>query len=38
MTIQTEAQFENELIAQLNKLGYANVTINDKSALLSNLF
>lgn len=38
MTIQSEAQFENELIAQLNTLGYTNVTIKDESTLLSNLF
>ncbi|WP_151751934.1 type I restriction endonuclease subunit R [Acinetobacter bereziniae] len=37
MTIQSEQQLENELIAQLNTLGYANVTIKDESALLSNL-
>lgn len=37
MTIQSEAQLENELIAQLNTLGYANVTIKNESALLSNL-
>jgi len=36
MTVQSEAQLENELIVQLNTLGYANVTIKDESALLSN--
>lgn len=37
MTLQSEQQLENELIAQLNGLGYANVTIKDEVALLSNL-
>lgn len=37
MTVQSEAQLENELITQLNGLGYANVTIKDEVALLSNL-
>lgn len=37
MSVQSEAQLENELIAQLNTLGYANVTIKDEAALLSNL-
>ncbi len=37
MSVQSEAQLENELIAQLNTLGYATVTIKDEAALLSNL-
>ena len=37
MYVQSEAQLENELIAQLNSLGYVSVTIKDESALLSNL-
>ncbi len=37
MTVQSEQQLENDLITQLNGLGYANVTIKDESALLSNL-
>ena len=37
MTIQSEYQLENELIAQLQGLGYATVTIKDESQLLSNL-
>ena len=37
MTIQSEAQLENELIAQLQTLGYQKVKIQDESALLSNL-
>ena len=37
MTVQSEAQLENDLIVQLNGLGYANITIKDESALLSNL-
>lgn len=37
MTIQSEQQLENELIAQLNTLGFTNVTIKNESALLSNL-
>ncbi|WP_119055047.1 MULTISPECIES: type I restriction endonuclease subunit R [Acinetobacter] len=37
MTVQSEYQLENELIAQLQGLGYATVTIKDESALLSNL-
>lgn len=37
MTVQSEYQLENELIAQLQQLGYATVTIKDESALLSNL-
>ncbi|MBP2544354.1 type I restriction endonuclease subunit R [Acinetobacter guillouiae] len=37
MTVQSEAQLENELIEQLNGLGYSNITIKDEVALLSNL-
>lgn len=37
MTVQSEYQLENELIAQLQGLGYATVIIKDESALLSNL-
>ncbi|ENU30306.1 hypothetical protein F991_01698 [Acinetobacter sp. CIP-A165] len=37
MTVQSEFQLENELIAQLQGLGYATVTIKDESQLLSNL-
>lgn len=37
MTVQSEYQLENELIAQLQGLGYATVTIKDESQLLSNL-
>ena len=37
MTVQSEYQLENKLIAQLQGLGYATVTIKDESALLSNL-
>ena len=37
MTIQSEYQLENELIAQLQGLGYATVTIKDERQLLSNL-
>ena len=37
MTVQSEFQLENELIAQLNGLGYVTVTIKDESQLLSNL-
>ena len=37
MTVQSEYQFENELIAQLQGLGYATVTIKDERQLLSNL-
>lgn len=37
MTVQSEAQLENELIAQLKGLGYATVTIKDEAQLLSNL-
>jgi type I restriction enzyme R subunit len=37
MTVQSEYQLENELIAQLQQLGYATVTIKDERQLLSNL-
>lgn len=37
MTVQSEYQLENELITQLQGLGYATVTIKDESQLLSNL-
>lgn len=37
MTTQSEYQLENELIAQLQGLGYATVTIKDERQLLSNL-
>ena len=37
MTVQSEQQLENELIAQLNHLGYSNITIKDEVTLLSNL-
>ncbi len=37
MTVQSEYQLENELIVQLQGLGYATVTIKDESQLLSNL-
>ena len=37
MTIQSEQQLENELIAQLNTLGFTNVTIKNESALLLNI-
>ena len=37
MTAQSEQQLENDLITQLNHLGFANITIKDESALLSNL-
>jgi type I restriction enzyme R subunit len=37
MTVQSEYQLENELIAQLQGLGYAAVTIKDERQLLSNL-
>ena len=37
MTVQSEQQLENELIAQLETLGYASITIKDESQLLSNL-
>ena len=37
MTVQSEYQFENELIGQLQQLGYASVTLKDESQLLTNL-
>ncbi|MHA3082419.1 type I restriction endonuclease subunit R [Acinetobacter sp. ANC 5383] len=37
MTVQSEQQLENELIAQLQPLGYQRVSIKDESQLLSNL-
>lgn len=37
MTVQSEYQLENELITQLQGLGYATVTIKDERQLLSNL-
>ena len=37
MTLQSEYQLENELIQQLQGLGYTTVTIKDESQLLSNL-
>ncbi|EJO34037.1 type I site-specific deoxyribonuclease, HsdR family [Acinetobacter radioresistens WC-A-157] len=37
MVVQSEQQLENELIDQLQQLGYATVTIKDESQLLSNL-
>lgn len=37
MTVQSEYQLENKLIAQLQGLGYAIVTIKDERQLLSNL-
>lgn len=37
MTVQSEAQLENELIAQLYNLGYEKITIKDEQQLLSNL-
>ncbi|WP_151707105.1 type I restriction endonuclease subunit R [Acinetobacter sp. TUM15064] len=37
MTVQSEYQLENELILQLQGLGYATVTIKNESQLLSNL-
>ena len=37
MTVQSEYQLENELIAQLQGLGYATVIIKDERQLLSNL-
>ena len=37
MTVQSEQQLENELIAQLQNLGYASITIKDERQLLSNL-
>lgn len=37
MTTQTEQQLENELIAQLGKMGWGRVTIPDELALIANL-
>lgn len=37
MTVQSEYQLENELIQQLQGLGYTTVTIKNESQLLSNL-
>lgn len=37
MTHQSEQQLENELITQLNSLGFESVTIADKDALIANL-
>ena len=37
MTVQSEQQLEHELIAQLQNLGYASITIKDERQLLSNL-
>ncbi|AZN64721.1 deoxyribonuclease HsdR [Acinetobacter johnsonii] len=37
MTVQSEYQLENELIGQLQQLGYASVTLKDESQLLSNI-
>ena len=37
MTVQSEAQLENELIAQLQTLSYQKVKIQDETQLLSNL-
>ena len=37
MTVQSEYQLENELIGQLQQLGYASVTLKAESQLLSNL-
>ncbi len=37
MTVQSEYQLENELIGQLQQLGYTSVTLKDESQLLSNL-
>jgi type I restriction enzyme R subunit len=37
MTVQSEYQLENQLIGQLQQLGYASVTLKDESQLLSNL-
>ena len=37
MTTQTEQQLENELIAQLEKMGWDRVTITDEAALVANL-
>ena len=37
MTVQSEYQLENELIGQLQQLGYASVMLKDENQLLSNL-
>jgi type I restriction enzyme, R subunit len=37
MTVQSEQQLENELIAQLNTLGYSRTIIQNEAQLLSNL-
>lgn len=37
MTVQSEYQLENELIGQLQQLGYASVLLKDEGQLLSNL-
>lgn len=37
MTAQSEAQLENELIAQLERLGFSKVVIRDEAQLLANL-
>ncbi len=37
MTAQSEAQLENELIAQLERLGFSGVVIKDEAQLLTNL-
>jgi type I restriction enzyme R subunit len=37
MSVQSEAQLENELIEQLKKLGYHQVDVKDETQLLSNL-
>ena len=37
MSVQSEAQLEHELIAQLKNLGYSQVDIKDETQLLSNL-
>ena len=37
MTVQSEQQLENQLIAQLQTLGYQRIKIQDEAQLLSNL-
>ena len=37
MSVQSEAQLENELIEQLKNLGYRQVDLKDENQLLSNL-
>jgi type I restriction enzyme R subunit len=37
MSVQSEAQLENELIEQLKQLGYNQVDVKDETQLLSNL-